>query len=271
MANSGINHVVTSVPVPRSQYESEEHHALVSGTSFPASPVEKQLFYRTDLHQLYIYNGTSWVDCTSQGVTVHNNLTNRDAADCHPLASITDLVDHSARHELAGADVISLAGLSGEPAELTTHKGLTTGVHSFNKTCRLWNNAAQSISNAAWNIITFNTEKWDTDGMHSTVSNTDRITCVTAGVYLAIAVIYFDISSVGNRQLIISRGGVVSEINTYEGNPPADGGCLCFGFCLISFAAGEWLRLYAYQNSGGALNSLSTDPVYPQFGATRIA
>jgi hypothetical protein len=129
MANSGINHVVTSVPVPRSQYESEEHHALVSGTSFPASPVEKQLFYRTDEHKLYIYNGTSWVDCTSQGVTVHNNLTGRDAADCHPLAAITDLADHSARHELAGADVISLAGLSGEPAELTTHKDLTTNVH----------------------------------------------------------------------------------------------------------------------------------------------
>jgi hypothetical protein len=129
MANSGLKHVVASVPVPRSAYESEEHHALVSGTSFPASPVEKQLFYRTDLHQLYIYNGTSWVDCTSQGITVHNTLTGRDAADSHPLAAVTGLADHSARHELAGADVLSLAGLSGEPAELTTHKTLTTGVH----------------------------------------------------------------------------------------------------------------------------------------------
>jgi hypothetical protein len=122
MADSGIVHVVTGVPVLLSQYESQAHHALSSGTSFPASPVEKQLFYRTDLHKLYYYNGTTWVDMAGGGVTVHNDLTGRDAADCHPLAAITGLADHSARHEDGGADEISIAALSGEPAELTTHK-----------------------------------------------------------------------------------------------------------------------------------------------------
>lgn len=61
MANSGIQHVVTTVPIARTTFEDEEFHSLVHGTSFPASPVEKQLFYRSDLHALYIYNGTSWV------------------------------------------------------------------------------------------------------------------------------------------------------------------------------------------------------------------
>ncbi|GAI63437.1 unnamed protein product [marine sediment metagenome] len=37
--------------------------------------------------------------------------------------------DHAARHQDDGADEISLAGLSGEPAALTTHKDLTTGIH----------------------------------------------------------------------------------------------------------------------------------------------
>lgn len=31
-----------------------------NGTSFPASPIQKQLFYRTDLGYLYVYNNTSW-------------------------------------------------------------------------------------------------------------------------------------------------------------------------------------------------------------------
>jgi hypothetical protein len=62
MANSGIYHIVEVVPVPRSKYEDQGHHALSSGTSFPSSPVEKQLFYRTDLHKLYIYDGTNWID-----------------------------------------------------------------------------------------------------------------------------------------------------------------------------------------------------------------
>ncbi|MDP2363884.1 MAG: hypothetical protein Q8M94_08960, partial [Ignavibacteria bacterium] len=39
------------------------------------------------------------------------------------------LETHKTRHQDGGADEISVAGLSGEPAELTTHKGLTTGTH----------------------------------------------------------------------------------------------------------------------------------------------
>jgi hypothetical protein len=129
MAASGIRHTVSSVPISRSQYESEEHHSIISGTSFPTSPVEKQLFYRTDLHKLYYYNGVNWVDMAGGGVTVHNDLTGRDAADCHPLEAITGLASHASRHQDGGADEINIAGLSGEPAELTTHKNLTTGVH----------------------------------------------------------------------------------------------------------------------------------------------
>jgi len=40
---------------------------------------------------------------------VHNQLTARDAADCHPLAAITDLALHHARHEAGGEDPVSLA------------------------------------------------------------------------------------------------------------------------------------------------------------------
>lgn len=36
---------------------------------------------------------------------------------------------HKTTHEDGGSDEISIAALSGEPAELTTHKGLTTGIH----------------------------------------------------------------------------------------------------------------------------------------------
>ena len=35
--------------------------SVPSGTSFPSSPATGQLFYRTDLKQLYRYNGTDWI------------------------------------------------------------------------------------------------------------------------------------------------------------------------------------------------------------------
>lgn len=37
--------------------------------------------------------------------------------------------DHKTRHEDGGRDEISIASLSGEPATLTTHKDLATGIH----------------------------------------------------------------------------------------------------------------------------------------------
>ncbi|MBA7714548.1 hypothetical protein ES703_123574 [subsurface metagenome] len=61
MSKSGIEHVVSAVPVAQTTFVSEEFHAITHGTSFPTSPVERQLFYRDDLHMWYIYNGTSWV------------------------------------------------------------------------------------------------------------------------------------------------------------------------------------------------------------------
>lgn len=42
--------------------------AIRKGTSFPASPIDGQAFYRTDEDAFYIYNGTSWLSTT--------NLTN---------------------------------------------------------------------------------------------------------------------------------------------------------------------------------------------------
>jgi len=49
-------------------------HVIASGTSFPTdpAPAEKDLFYRTDEHKFYIYNGSAWVELT---ITGHKDLT----------------------------------------------------------------------------------------------------------------------------------------------------------------------------------------------------
>lgn len=49
--------------------------------------------------------------------------------------------------------------------------------------CRVYHNTTQSMTSATDNAVAFNSERWDTDTMHSTVSNTDRITFTTAGTY----------------------------------------------------------------------------------------
>ena len=60
----GITHVTVGSQLTQAEFEQEGSHTLSSGTSFPGSPSEGDLFYRTDLHKWYIYNGTAWVTLT---------------------------------------------------------------------------------------------------------------------------------------------------------------------------------------------------------------
>ena len=67
MANSGLKHADVGDELSKAEWLSEEGHELVHGTSFPGSPVERQLFYRDDEHKWYIYTGSSWTELTAAG------------------------------------------------------------------------------------------------------------------------------------------------------------------------------------------------------------
>jgi len=56
----GIKHTSVGSQLTQAEFEDEASHYLASGTSFPISPSEGDLFYRTDEHKWYIYNGTEW-------------------------------------------------------------------------------------------------------------------------------------------------------------------------------------------------------------------
>jgi len=58
--SSGLRHIDVGPELTRTEWESQDTHQLMHGTAFPAGPVERQLFYRDDLHQWFIYNGTDW-------------------------------------------------------------------------------------------------------------------------------------------------------------------------------------------------------------------
>ena len=74
MAKSGLKHIDVGAELARTEWESEESHELIHGISFPALPVERQLFYRDDEHKWYIYSGTEWVWLGGGGgLAVHGN------------------------------------------------------------------------------------------------------------------------------------------------------------------------------------------------------
>jgi hypothetical protein len=57
--------------------------------------------------------------------------------------------------------------------------------------CSVFNTTTQNVGTTAFSVMLATSENYDNDGMHSTVSNTGRITAQTAGRYLFAATIAF--------------------------------------------------------------------------------
>lgn len=99
----------------------------IHGTAFPPTPIERELFYRDDLHIWYIYNGTVWVDLQAPGMVPHH-LTHEDGgADEISVAGLSGLLadpqtplGHHLTHEDGGADEVDVTGLSGLLADPQT-------------------------------------------------------------------------------------------------------------------------------------------------------
>ena len=63
----GFSHVTVGASMTQVEFEATDSHDLDSGVAFPGAPAEKDMFYRTDEHRMYFYNGTAWVDISGAG------------------------------------------------------------------------------------------------------------------------------------------------------------------------------------------------------------
>jgi hypothetical protein len=119
---------------------------------------------------------------------------------------------------------------------------------------RVYNNAAITISTSSSTELTFNSEHYDTDSIHSTVSNTGRLTCQTAGKYLIGFSGAFDANATGYRSFRILLNGStrISEV-TFPSNSAATDSrvSLC---CPWDCNVGDYFTVEVYQTSGGDLN-----------------
>jgi hypothetical protein len=119
----------------------------------------------------------------------------------------------------------------------------------------LTKSANQSISNTTNTAITFDTELEDTDGFHSTVTNTSRITIPAgkAGFYLISGQINYASNAVGVRHGNIYKNGSLLSVAWLVGATNGDwtGGSVSQ---IVELAETDYVELFAYQNSTGNLN-----------------
>jgi len=129
---------------------------------------------------------------------------------------------------------------------------------------RVRNSANLTIGTGAWTSLTFDSERWDTDGIHSTVSNTGRLTCVTEGTYSIIGNVRFASNATGYRAVRIYLNGatVIAEVflPAVSGQPTV----MAVG-TQYELDAGDYVELQVLQNSGGDLNVEVAAAYSPEF------
>lgn len=126
---------------------------------------------------------------------------------------------------------------------------------------------AQSIPNAAWTAISFNSELTDSDGMVDIAGQPTRVTCVTPGNYDIHASVAMTANATGMRGIRIhhfnnagaSQGIYGSHIHL--SNTAATGSNLVTS-TAIPLAAGDYIQIEVYQSSGGALNTVTGSGTY---------
>lgn len=147
---------------------------------------------------------------------------------------------------------------------------LVIGASGGGPTCKVHKSGTQSLSSGSATAITFDTEDYDPDGIHSTASNTSRITPSTAGVYKITA--HAEIaagSSAGartaelriNGSTIIARNNQISLANGLLANSLEVTADHKFN------GSTDYVELILTQGSGGALNCNSADLAVGRLGA----
>ena len=152
--------------------------------------------------------------------------------------------------------------------ETVTHTELNTHIrdnldflHSKDH-CSAYQTTNQSVADATWENITFDAEHFDSNSMHSAGSDPARIKCNSDGLYLCVFKVSFDTNTTGTRRAQIrenaagsSSGGTARGVWTAPALASVD--TTVSGARLLRLVDTDYIEVFAYQDSGGALDVTS--------------
>jgi hypothetical protein len=113
--------------------------------------------------------------------------------------------------------------------------------------------------------ITWDAESYDSDGMHSTSTNTSRITFNKAGTYRIAGKVSFAQNATGRRIVrLIKNGDTVNPIGQWESPKPGDAASAAPSIVFddeLVFAVNDYVELQAFQSSTVTLAIATGTPV----------
>lgn len=106
--------------------------------------------------------------------------------------------------------------------------------------------------------VVFDTDEADVWGFHDTSSNTQKLLVPTGfdGLYEVHANLAFASNTTGVRGALLYKNGLASGtfLCAQRAGAVSAVACYCSVSTLVRLAAGDYIAVTAYQNSGGALN-----------------
>jgi hypothetical protein len=119
--------------------------------------------------------------------------------------------------------------------------------------------------------ISLDSEYVDTEGGHSTTTNTSRYTCQVAGWYWCHGTMNVPTNATGNRSLQLAVNGATYPGTTLLQAPPTGNGWISMTSGLVQLAVNDYLELQAWQTSGGNITTSTASGVQPTLSAVWIS
>ena len=154
-------------------------------------------------------------------------------------------------------------------SDVKTYAGAASPINA-----RVYNNAAQNISNTTWTVLAFNSERFDTgggatSGLHHNSTNNSRFTIATAGVYTIWAGIEWQGNASGSFRIMRITLNGSTEI-AHQSQPGAASGQRMSLSTIWSFSATDYVEVYVYQNSGSTLSIPGNNNYSSEFAIAKL-
>lgn len=135
---------------------------------------------------------------------------------------------------------------------------------------RVYNSSNITLTTGVNIALTLDSERFDNDNIHSTSSNTSRLTCQTAGVYLITGTARFEANATGIRFVGIRLNGSTFIAASRQG--AVSGAVTNMSVSTIyALSVSDYVELVVSQTSGSNLNIVANGNDSPEFAMVRLA
>jgi len=135
--------------------------------------------------------------------------------------------------------------------------------------CRAYSTVNRLADNAVSTPLVLDAERQDNTAIHNTGSPT-RLTAPTAGAYALAGSLVFAGAAGGTQRSAILRVNGGATVAQQDTNPNGANNTSVATATIYRLAAGDYVELLAYQNSGAAINVNAVGSFSPELSIARL-